>query len=130
MSSVATGSTPVTPAKTASAAISAVTGALGSDSSMKSTVVFWLSVLAAIAMFIAAFVKMSYFAGSKDDWNDIQPKITEILVYVLIGMFAFTIASLLYFVQNPAKSIYFAIVLAAIAVALSFSGLAIACITR
>lgn len=130
MSSAATGSTPATPVKTTSAAISAITGAISADSSTKSTIVFWLSVLVTIGMFIAAFVKMSYFAGSKDDWNDIQPKVTEILVYTLIGVFAFAIASLLYFVQNPEKSIYFAIVLGALAIGLSFSGLAIACITR
>jgi hypothetical protein len=123
-------SSPSAPTMPTKSSITAITGALGADSSMKSTVVFWLSVIVVIAMFITAFVKMSYFAGSKDDWNDIQPKITEILIYTLIGVFAFAVASLLYFVQNPEKSIYFAIVLGAIAIGLSFSGLAIACITR
>jgi hypothetical protein len=63
-----------------------------------------------VSLFIAAFVQMSNFIGSKDDWNTLKPQITKIIVLVLIGIFAFIIASLMYFIQDPQKAIYFTIV--------------------
>ena len=35
--------------------------------------------IVSLGMFIGAFVNMSNFVGSKDDWNVIKPQITKIL---------------------------------------------------
>jgi hypothetical protein len=84
----------------------------------------------AIGMFIGAFVSMSNFVGSKDDWNLIQPQITRILIFTLIGTFGLIVAALLYYVQDPTKSTYFILVVCCVALGLSFSSLAIAAISR
>ena len=84
----------------------------------------------AIGMFIGAFVSMSKFVGSKDDWNLIQPQITRILIFTLIGTFGLIVAALLYYVQDPAKSTYFVLVVCCVSLGLSFSSLAIAAISR
>ena len=83
-----------------------------------------------ISLFIAAFVKMSNFVGSKDDWNLIQPQIQLILILTLIGTFGLIIAALLYYVQDPNKTIYFILVICCISLGLSFSSLAVAAISR
>jgi hypothetical protein len=73
---------------------------------------------------------MSKFIGSKDDWNTIQPQITKILILTLIGTFGLIIASLLYFIQDSARTIYFILVLCCLSLGLSFSALAISAISR
>ena len=83
-----------------------------------------------IGMFIGSFVSMSNFVGSKDDWNVIKPQITKILILTLIGTLGLTIASLLYYVQDPDKTIYFILVLVCVSFGLSFSSLATAAISR
>jgi hypothetical protein len=95
-----------------------------------SNITFWVASILFVAFFITAFVKISAFAGDKEDWNALKPKITEILVYVLIGIFAFAVAALMYFVQDPRKAIYFSIIVSCVALGLAFSALAVACITR
>lgn len=84
----------------------------------------------AITMFIASFVGMSKFVGSKDDWNLIQPQITRILIFTLIGTFGLIVATLLYFIQDPAKSTYFVLIICCISLGLSYGSLAIAAISR
>jgi hypothetical protein len=84
----------------------------------------------AIGMFVGAFVSMSNFVGSKDDWNLIQPQITRILIFTLIGTFGLIVAALLYYVQDPAKSTYFVLIVCCLALGLSFSSLAVAAISR
>jgi predicted membrane channel-forming protein YqfA (hemolysin III family) len=86
--------------------------------------------LLSISMFIGSFVSMSNFVGSKDDWNLIQPQITRILIFTLIGTFGLIVAALLYYVQDPNKSTYFILVVCCLALGLSFSSLAIAAISR
>ncbi len=83
-----------------------------------------------ISLYIASFVSMSNFAGSKDDWNIIKPQVTKILVMTLIGTFGLTIAALLYFIQDPNKTIYFILVLSCVTLGLSFSALAVSAISR
>ena len=83
-----------------------------------------------IGLFIGAFVSMSKFIGSKDDWNTIQPQITKILILTLIGTFGLIIAALLYFIQDSARTIYFILVLSCLSLGLSFSALAISAISR
>lgn len=84
----------------------------------------------AASMYIASFVSISNFAGSKDDWNLIKPQITKIWILTLIGTFALTIAALFYFIQDPNKVIYFILCLSCLSFGLSYSSLAIATITR
>lgn len=83
-----------------------------------------------VSLFIAAFVKMSNFVGSKDDWNLIQPQIQLILILTLIGTFGLIIAALLYYIQDPDKTIYFILVICCISLGLSFSSLSVAAISR
>jgi hypothetical protein len=84
----------------------------------------------AIGMFIGSFVSMSNFVGSKDDWNLIQPQITRILIFTLIGTFGLIVAALLYYIQDPEKSTFFVLVVCCVSLGLSFSSLAVAAISR
>jgi hypothetical protein len=84
----------------------------------------------AISMFIASFVTMSNFIGSKDDWNIIKPQITKIIGYTLAGTVGLIIASFMYYIQDPQKTMYFILVLTCLSLGLSFSSLAISAISR
>lgn len=95
-----------------------------------SNITFWISVILFICFFIVAFVRISKFAGNREDWNDLKPQLTEVLIYVLTATFAFAIAAMLYFIQDPQKAIYFSIIVSSLSLGLAFSGLVIACITR
>jgi hypothetical protein len=86
--------------------------------------------LISVGMFIGSFVSMSSFIGSKDDWNVIQPQITKIWILTIIGTVGLTIASLLYFIQDSARTIYYILVLCCVSLGLSFSALAVAAISR
>jgi hypothetical protein len=94
------------------------------------TIGIWIFGIVSVGLFIGAFVNMSKFVGSKDDWNVIQPQITKILMLTLIGTFGLIVTSLLYFIQDSARTIYFILVLTCLALGLSFSALAIAAISR
>ena len=83
-----------------------------------------------VGMFIGSFVSMSQFVGSKDNWNVIQPQITKILILTIIGTFGLVIASLLYYIQDPAKTIYFILILCCVSLGLSYAALAVAAISR
>lgn len=93
----------------------------------------WIIILftiTSIGLFIGSFVTMSQFVGSKDDWNVIQPQITKILILIIVGTVALIIASGLYYMQDPAKTIYFILVLCCLSLGLSYAALAIAAISR
>jgi len=107
------------------------TGVGGKLKSMgSSSIGIWVFGVISVGLFIGAFVNMSNFVGSKDDWNQIQPQITKILILTLIGTFGLIITTLLYFIQDSQKTIYFILVLACLTFGLSFSALAIAAISR
>jgi hypothetical protein len=89
-----------------------------------------LAGVVSISLFIASFVSMSQFAGSKDDWNLIQPQITKVLILSLIGTFALIVASLLYYIQDSSRAMYFILVLCCVSLGLSYSALAVAAISR
>ena len=95
-----------------------------------SNITFWLAIVLFISFFITAFVRISSFAGNREDWNDLKPKLTEVLIYVLVATMAFVVAALLYFTQDPQKAIFFSIIVSSLSLGLAFSGLVIACITR
>lgn len=86
--------------------------------------------IVSLGMFIGAFVNMSNFVGSKDDWNLIKPQITKIWILTLIGTATLIIASLLYFIQDSEKTIYYILALTCVSLGLSFSALAISAISR
>jgi len=86
--------------------------------------------IVSIGMFLGAFVSMSNFVGSKDDWNLIKPQITKIWILTLIGTATLIIASLLYFIQDSDKTIYYILALTCVSLGLSFSSLAISAISR
>ena len=89
-----------------------------------------ISGLIAIGLYIGSFVTASYFVGSSDNWNLIKPQITKIWILTLVGTFALFIASLLYYIQDPAKAIYFILAITCLSFGLSYSALAIAAISR
>jgi hypothetical protein len=86
--------------------------------------------LVSLGLFIGSFVSMSQFLGSKDDWNLIQPQVTKVLILTLIGTMGLIIASILYYVQDPARTMYFVLVVCCLSLGLSYSALAIAAISR
>jgi hypothetical protein len=94
------------------------------------TIGIWAFGITAVGLFIGAFVSMTKFVGSKDDWNVIQPQITKILILTLVGTITLMIAALLYFMQDPARTIYFILVLSCLTLGMSFSALAISAISR
>lgn len=83
-----------------------------------------------ISLFIAAFAQMTQFIGSKDDWNDLKPKILQIGLLTVFGTIAFGVASIMYMVQNETFAIYFSMIVATIALGLAFAALAVASISR
>ena len=86
--------------------------------------------ITSVSLFIASFVTMTEFVGSKDDWNVIKPQITKVLILTLIGTFTLIVASLIYYIQDPAKTIYFILVLCCLSLGLSYAALAISAISR
>ena len=110
-----------------------LTGETGAMISKAFTGGTWLIILfsiVSIGLFIGSFVSMSQFVGSKDDWNVIQPQITKVLILTLVGAFGLMVASFLYYIQDPAKTIYFILILCCLSLGLSYAALAIAAISR
>jgi hypothetical protein len=107
-----------------------VMGKVGKMTSNKSNVIIGLAGTLFISMFITAFVQMSNFIGSKDDWNALKSQITKVIVIVMIGTIAFIVASLMFFVQDPNKSIYFTIIVSGLSLGLAFASMSIAAISR
>ena len=101
------------------------------SSTNKSTAIIILISIIAIVMFILSFVYTAKFVGRKDDWNQIQPQVTEILIYTIIGTISFTIASLIFYTQGNNENImFFVIPVSCMALGLSYSALAVSAISR
>ncbi len=105
-------------------------GMIAKVTSNKYNIIIIFAGLVFVSMFIASFVTMSNFVGSKDDWNTLKPQLTKIIILVMIGIFAFIIASLMYFIQDPQKSIYFTIIVSGLSLGLAFMSLSVAAISR
>ena len=102
-----------------------------SNTSNTSTAIIILISIIAIVMFIISFVNTAKFVGRKDDWNQIQPQVTEILIYTIIGTICFTIASLIFYTQQKDSNImFFVIPVSCMALGLSYSSLAVSSISR
>ncbi len=106
------------------------TGVANSIMGSKMSSGIWIFGVISVGLFISSFVTMSKFVGSKDDWNLIQPQITKILILTIIGTFGLIVTSLLYFIQDSARTIYFILVLCCLSLGLSYSALAISAISR
>jgi hypothetical protein len=110
------------------------TAPTGGDSKFMSTAKSYggiiLFSLGAIGFFIGAFVGMSNFIGSKDDWNQIKPQVTKIIILSIMGVVLLMIAALLYFIQDPSKTMYFILIISCLSLGLSFSAVGIAAISR
>jgi hypothetical protein len=95
-----------------------------------SNIVTGISGAVFVSLFIAAFIQMSKFLGSKDDWNELKPKMTQIGLLIVIGVVAFAVMSTMYFVQNPLSAAYFSIVISCLSMGLAYASLAYAAISR
>ena len=96
-----------------------------------STAIIVIISILAIIMFIVSFVNTAKFVGRKDDWNQIQSQVTEILIYTIIGTICFTIASLIFYTQQKDSNImFFVIPVSCMALGLSYSSLAVSAISR
>lgn len=86
--------------------------------------------IVAIGLYVWSFVDMSKFIGSKDSWNQISSQVGKIWGLTLAGSFILFIASLLYFVQDETKTVYFILALSCLTLGLSYSALAISAISK
>jgi NAD/NADP transhydrogenase beta subunit len=101
------------------------------DSSKSYTnIVFYISIFITIIVIGGSFFGFSQLQGSGDSWIEIKPQVLKILIFTLIGLISLTVSVLFYFIQDPQKTMYFTLVMSCIAVALSYSAVAIAAITR
>jgi hypothetical protein len=107
-----------------------VTTAVSVTNLISGTPAIIMSGIIAIGLYVWSFISISNFVGSKDDWNSLKPQITKIWSLTLAGSFALFIASLLYFIQDPQRAIYFILALSCLTLGLSYSALAISAISR
>lgn len=87
-------------------------------------------VLIFIGFFLGAIITMAKFVGTQDNWNAVQPQINKVIGLSIAGMVGFTIAALLYFMQDPNKSIIFTIIIASLSLTMSFIAVSVAAITK
>jgi len=99
-------------------------------SAIASTTGMIVSGLLAIGLYIASFVIISQFVGSKDSQNQIKPEINKILGLTIGGSFALFLSLLMYFIKDPANIIYIVLIMTCITLALSYSALAISAISK
>lgn len=83
-----------------------------------------------IGFFIGAIATMAKFVGTQDNWNAVQPQISKVIGLSIAGMIGFTIASLIYFMQDPNKSIIFNIVVSCLSLTMAFIAVAVAAISK
>jgi hypothetical protein len=84
----------------------------------------------AVGLYIASFVIISQFVGSRDGQNQIKPQINQILGLTIAGSFALFLALLMYFIKDPGNIIYIVLIMTCITLALSYSALAISAISK
>jgi len=84
----------------------------------------------AISIYIAICVLTSNFASSSDDWVNIKPEIQKMWIVSLFGMIFFIIAAFLLYSRYPDNTIYVSLVVACVALGLSFNALAISAIRK
>ena len=93
-------------------------------------ILFYFSVVTAITFFITSLVGFGKLMGSDDRWNEMKPQVTKILIFTIIATVAIMVAALLYFTQDPNKTIYFVLIMSCLSIGISYASLAIAAISR
>ena len=93
-------------------------------------ILFYFSVVTAITFFITSLVYFGKLMGSDDRWNEMKPQVTKILIFTIIATVAIMVAALLYFTQDPNKTIYFVLIMSCLSIGISYASLAIAAISR
>ena len=114
------------------------TAATSSEGSSTGTIGEWLSEhgiftlasLTAVGLYIGSFVESSKYLGSKDDWNTLRSRIITIMGLSIGGALALGLASLMYFIANQKKAVYFQIMMTSLAIGMSYAALAVASISR
>ena len=91
---------------------------------------FWIASVIFIGLVIASFVKMSQFAGDVDNWNELKPKISQVITMSVFAIIAGGFAMITYVIQDPSKAIYFSLGMALVALVLAYTAVGVACITR
>jgi hypothetical protein len=86
--------------------------------------------LLAVGLYIGSFLVISQFVGTKDSQNQIKPEINKILGLTIGGSFALFLALLLYFIKDPGSIIYIVLIITCITLAISYSSLAVAAISK
>lgn len=54
----------------------------------------WCIIISTV-LILGAYISISKYAGSKDDWNQIQGQMTGVIVMVFIGVLAFIIGMII-----------------------------------
>jgi hypothetical protein len=93
-------------------------------------ILFYSSAVIAIGFFLTSFAYFGKMMGSSDRWNELQPQIAKIMMFTIIGTIAIMVAALLYFTQDPNKTIYFVLVLSCLSIGMSYAAVAVAAISR
>ena len=73
---------------------------------------------------------MSQFAGDVDNWNELKPKISQVITMSVFAIIAGGFAMITYVIQDPSKAIYFSLGMALVALVLAYTAVGVACITR
>lgn len=92
--------------------------------------VFTLASLTAVGLYIGSFVESSKYLGGKDDWNTLRTRIITVIGLSIGGALALGLASLMYFLANEKKAVYFQIIMTTLAIGMSYAALAVASISR
>jgi hypothetical protein len=97
---------------------------------LKANGLFTFATLTGVALFIASFVTSMGFLGTKEDWNNIQKKVTTIISLSVAASIALGFAAVLYFISNQEKAVYYTIIMSTLAFGMSYASVAVASISK
>ena len=97
---------------------------------LKENGMFTLASLTAVGLFIGSYVSTASFLGTKEDWNDIQKKVTVIVGLSIGATIALALAALLYFISDERKAVYYTIIVSTLAIGMSYASIAVASISK
>jgi hypothetical protein len=93
----------------------------------------WIGIgawVASFIMFIVSISTTSSYLGSKDDWASLQPQVSKVLGFGIVGTVLFIIAALMYFITNPKWLFHFIIIIAGLSLGLSYMAVSLAVISK
>ncbi len=97
---------------------------------LKENGMFTLASLTAVGLFIGSYVSTASFLGTKEDWNNIQKKVTVIVGLSIGATIALALAALLYFISDERKAVYYTIIVSTLAIGMSYASIAVASISK